>query len=224
MRKSKLETGTFYHLFNRGVDKRAVFVSQDDHDRFQAYLFLLNDEKNIRPANFFVGERAKKIFDAHRRGNLVAIAAYSLLPNHFHILATPLVDGGLSKFMQRVQTAYTMYFNEKHHRTGSLFEGAFKAAHVADENHLKYVLGYIHMSPAKLFDAKWEGATVGQLSTLAHKAAQYKYSSVGEYLSGKPSITAPMHLPKNLARAAEMSKHLDFWLKRKDDFRNPAFE
>ena len=208
----------FYYLYNRGVEKRVVFSSKEEYDRFVGYLYLMNDEKNIRPANYFVGRRKNELFSELRRSPIVAIGAYCLIPNDFHILLTPLVDGGISKFMQRLQTAYTMYFNERHQRRGSLFEGTFKAERAESEEYLKYLFSYIHLYAAKLFNDNWQGASNPELATLSLRVSEYQYSSIGEYLTGKFTIVSPEYLPKYLANKKDMKSILDLWLKHKKEF------
>src|SRR3954468_12826823 len=102
MRKTKFKKEGHYHVFNRGVDNRNIFISQEDYDRFEAYLYLLNDAESPRVANFFVGNRKETIFESARAEQLVAIGAYSFLPTHFHLIVSPLSEGGLPKFMQKL--------------------------------------------------------------------------------------------------------------------------
>jgi REP element-mobilizing transposase RayT len=74
----------------------------------------------------------------------VTILAYCILPNHYHlVLRCNNVEGGLSKYMQRVGGGYTMYFNQKYERTGSLFQGKFKANHVDSDSYLRHILAYV---------------------------------------------------------------------------------
>ena len=78
------------------------------------------------------------------------------MPNHFHILITPKKEGGISKFMQKLTTAYVMYYNQKYKRTGGLFEGKFKSQHLDNDRYLKYIFSYIHLNPIKLIKPKWK--------------------------------------------------------------------
>ena len=218
MRKTKFVKGGHYHLSNRGVDNRNVFVSKEDYDRFEAYLYLLNDTESQRAANFFVGKRNETIFDNARAEQLVAIGAYSLLPTHFHIIATPLHEGSLSKFMQKLTTAYTMYFNDKYQRTGSLFEGTYKAKASSSENHLKYLLAVTHLAPAQLFNRDWQEEDVFALERLSGELMDYRYSSAGEYMNDKHIITAPDYFPRYFARAKSMDTYIRYWADNKDKY------
>src|SRR3989344_4482943 len=111
MRKQPLVTGEYYHIYNRGVDKRDIFASKKDLDRFIESICEFNRVEvivslaNLRKTN----EIAPK---ALSENPLVAIVAYCLNPNHFHFVLKQLVDGGIAKFMQKLQAGYTSYFNK----------------------------------------------------------------------------------------------------------------
>jgi putative transposase len=224
MRKIQFAQKEFYHLYNRGVDKRIIFYDKEDHDRFRAYLYLLNDTEKMRVSNFFSKSQIETIFDNARGDQLVAIGAYCLMPNHFHILATPLVDNGISKFMQRLQTAYTMFFNEKRKREGVLFQGTFKAKHASTDDYLKYLFAYIHLNPAQLFSKDWEGSSKEEIENYFSKVEGYEYSSIGEYLSDRKIITEPETFPRYFNNKGEIKRHLQFWYKYKQDRSTANFE
>ena len=105
------------------------------------------------------------------------------MPNHFHLLLTPLVNGGISKFMLKLQTGYSMYFNKKTDRVGTLFQGVFKSQHIDEDVYLKYIYAYIHLNPAKLKKSKWKTQPKSFLTQLKKFIAEYPYSSLQEYLS-----------------------------------------
>jgi len=131
------------------------------------------------------------IYSIDRGDQLVSIGAYCLMSNHFHILLTPLVDSGVSKFMQKVSTAYVMYFNKTNNRTGGLFEGGFKSVRADSDQYLKYLFAYIHLNPLNLKTPRsktprsdlGEKAKAQCTSTLVTSAVDYKYSSLFDYFS-----------------------------------------
>lgn len=217
MRKVPLVQGEFYHLYGRGVDKRVVFTQPEEYARFMAYLYMLNDEESVRPSDFFRSHTTLDVFNLERGNRLVAIGAFCLMPNHFHLYVTPLVEGGVSKFMQKLQTAYTKYFNEKHRRTGSLFESTFKSEHAVNDNYAKYLFSYIHLNPAKLKDSKWKERKFGDLAKLRSFVTEYPYSSYGEYASGRHVITDPGPFPGYLKGKKEFRAHIEDWLCLKDN-------
>jgi len=213
MRRTQFDKGEYYHLYNRGVDKRIVFSTREDFERFKAYLFLLNDEDSARASNLFEGTTKKDVYESARGSPFVAIGAYCLMPNHFHILATPLVEQGIPRFMQKLLTAYTMYFNERTLRSGSLFEGTYKSRHAQGDTYLKYLHAYIHLNPTSFFHHDWQKASEGDLLSLEHKIGTYPYSSAHEYFTSKYIITSPSYFPRHFVRAKDMRSYLNLWLK-----------
>lgn len=217
MRRITFAEGEFYHIYNRGVDKRVVFMSRDEYRRFMAYLFLLNDVGNRRTDNFLRKDWTPDLSSRDdTRVPLVAIGAFCLMPNHFHLYMTPVQDGGVSKFMQRLQTAYTMYFNEKYNRSGALFQGTFKAKHVDRDGYARYLFSYIHLNSAKIKDPSWRERGPKDFKTLRQYVASYPYSSLSTYISGKHTITNPSKFPEHLSRMTDVDEHIDTWLQYRD--------
>ncbi|MDO8518285.1 MAG: transposase [bacterium] len=211
MRKTIFAHGEVYHIYNRGVERRTTFTSPSEYKRFLAYLYILNTEESIRPAEL-IEKHGDLLFTLPRENPLVALGAYCLMPNHFHLLATPTVEGGISKFMHRVQTAYTMYFNTKHKRTGGLFQGTFKAEHADYDAYAKYLYSYIHLNPAKLADPLWKEFGAKDFNKVRAFVRNYPYSSFGEYKSGEPVITDPSKFPDYVSNKKDLEEHIDFWL------------
>ena len=143
---------------------------------------------------------------------LVAIGAYCLMPNHFHLYMTPLAENGISKFMQRIQTGYTMYFNEKRKRTGALLQGTFKAEHVTNDNQAKYLFSYIHLNPAKIQNPKWKELEIKDSKKIREFVRTYPYSSYAEYATKSSQVTDPSKFPGYLHSTKDVTIHLDDWL------------
>lgn len=133
---TKPVTNETYHVFNRGVDKRDIFLDKADYVRFYQTLDLFNSVEPIVNYN-----QAKH---SHAEKKLVDIQAYSLLPNHYHLLVKQLVDDGLGEFIRRVGSGYTTYFNNKNLRSGALFQGVFKRVHVETDEQYLYLFAYIN--------------------------------------------------------------------------------
>ncbi len=146
IRKIPLVNGEYYHVFNRGVDKREIFKTQNDLQYFFKRLIDLNNDG----ATFTLNNKRSKSSgditinsDSH---NLVSIVAYCLLPNHFHLVLKQESDNGISKFMQKLGTSYTMYFNKKYKRSGSLFQGKFKSKLIEGEFGLPVLSVYVNLN------------------------------------------------------------------------------
>jgi len=137
----------YYHVFNRGVDKRIIFNTQEQQAYFLSRLQLLNSTDSRK---YITNKRSRfKNKDILGEGeDLVSIVAYCLLPNHYHLLLKQNVDNGISQFMQRLGTAYTMFFNQQENRSGGLFQGKFKAAHLSGEFALPVLSAYINLNYA----------------------------------------------------------------------------
>ena len=97
IRKTAFVPGEYYHIYNRGNSKQRIFLSKKDYDRFVALLYVANSSESF---NFFDLQKSGDVFLKTIENPLVSIGAYCLMPNHFHILITPLSENGLSKFMK----------------------------------------------------------------------------------------------------------------------------
>lgn len=138
--------GEYYHVFNRGVEKRDIFMSEYDSERF---LLSMQEFNTLTPIGSIFQNSFHKNKNVQSKSSdrkLVSILAYCLNPNHYHILLSPKVDDGVSKFMHRLGSGYTRYFNERYKRSGALFQGAFKAVHIQTDNQLKHVSAYINLN------------------------------------------------------------------------------
>ena len=171
IRKTPLVTGEHYHCFNRGVDKRVTFIDADDFQYFLDILFLFNQLESLGDMRTYRC-REKYLSLVHgKTQKLVSISSYCVNPNHFHLLLKQEVDNGITDFMRKVGTGYTMYFNKKYERTGSLFEGKFKAKHLDTDEYLKYLFSYVHLNPRTLSKEKDEYTWL----------CNYKYATLADY-------------------------------------------
>jgi len=158
-RSTILTNEQFYHVFNRGIERRAIFSNKREFDR------ALNTLKYYRYANvpfkfskFLVQTEENKTnllksFNI-KENELVEIIAYCLMPNHFHLLLKQIKDNGISKFISNLTNSYTKYFNTKHERVGALMQGIFKAVRVETDEQLIHLSRYIHLNPVSSFVIK----------------------------------------------------------------------
>ncbi len=160
---------SYYHIYNRGVEKRKTFMNKRDYSRFLETLnFYRKSPVPMKLSDYRRGViKLKKLED---QVELVRIFSYCLMPNHFHLLVQQLEEGGISKFMRKISDSYTRFFNTKYDRVGSLFQGVFKAKLVETDEYLLQLSKYIHRNSFLLDE--WEGRV-------------YPYSSYGYYLSGE---------------------------------------
>lgn len=144
---------SYYHIYNRGVEKRLIFLDQQDYAVFLNYLkeyLLPKDEESLikelsDPKNTF-RERDKilKLLRLNNFADEITLLSYCLMPNHFHLFVRQKSAGSIDKFMNSIGTRYTMYFNKKYKRVGSLYQGVYKAVSIETENQFIYLSKYIH--------------------------------------------------------------------------------
>jgi len=202
----------FYHVYNRGVDKRIIFTEPADYTRFVNLLYLCNASQ---PVDYrLIQNTHDNVFEFDRSDTLVSIGAYCLMPNHFHLLLTPKTETGVATFMNKLSTSYTMYFNRKHERSGSLFQGTYKAKHATSDEYLKYLYSYIHLNPIGSADDT-ESFVQAQFAAKYHTAATYQYSSLPDYLGAsrpEADILSPMDFPEYFSNSAAMKSELLDWI------------
>lgn len=215
-RKNPFVEGEYYHLYNRGVDKRTVFASAADYKRFLMLLYLANSNEDVRIANVLKSHTYDEVFARERSEPLVSIGAFCLMPNHFHLLISPQVEGGVSRFMLKLQTGYSMYFNTKYERNGSLFQGPFRSIRADDDRYLQYLFAYIHLNPAKLKDRDWKDHLSTHKGLLSY-VESYPYSSYGAYLADRHTITDPHAFPTAFSSMESVRAHIIDWMTLPED-------
>lgn len=178
--------GEYFHLINRGNLKCNIFKDDTDRARFLLYLIYFQSSKSI----YKPGRRVSKFlktgdFDFDEAevekilsNRTVKIIAFSLMPNHFHILIQSSIDNGVSIYMQKVLNAYTKYFNTRYKQSGHLFSGPFRAVHVESNEQLLYTSAYIHLNPRELFDFSHKSGQHRVLATL-----NYRWSSFSDFVN-----------------------------------------
>lgn len=142
MRREPLANNECYHIYNRGVEKRDIFSCNDDYLRFLKSMKEFNTDKPI--GSIYEKHFLDKKGFGHPMSKIVEIIAYCLNPNHYHFILRQVADKGIEKFMQRVGNGYTKYFNHKHKRSGFLFQGKFKSAHIDNNSYLIYLSAYVN--------------------------------------------------------------------------------
>lgn len=125
------------------------------------------------------------VFEHDKGEPLVDIGAYSLMPDRYHVLVRERVEGGISTFMRKLGTAYTMYFNHRHNRIGALFTGRFRSLHVDKSEHLQNVVNYIHGNPSELFEPGIKIGRIVNIQQLRKNVCSYEFSSLHDYEYGR---------------------------------------
>ena len=116
----------YYHIYSRGVEKRTIFQDDADYRRFLNKLNIYSEKYAMN------------------------ILVYCLMPSHYHLLINQGGDLSTSLFLQRLNLAYSMYFNKRYERVGPLFQGRFKAKFIETDEYLLHLSRYIHLNPKQL--------------------------------------------------------------------------
>ncbi|MBU1084900.1 MAG: transposase [Candidatus Beckwithbacteria bacterium] len=164
-----------YHIYNRGVDKRKIFMDEQD---YAVFLYLLKyylsppkkDETHPLANTSSAVIRPRPIENLHKEVDLLC---YCLMPNHFHLLIKQITIDGMTKLVHKLLTIYSMYFNRRHKRIGHLFQGCYKAVLVDNDEQFLHLTRYIHLNPVDL------------IVTGSDPVSEYPYSSFGYYLGKK---------------------------------------
>lgn len=172
-----------YHVLNRGVEKRNIFMDQRDYVRFVHDLYEFNDEKPTLNVNYSFKNMDLRNPYIRERKQIVDLHGWCLMRNHYHLLLSERIDGGLTLFLRKLNVGYANYFNEKYKRVGSLFQGRTKKIHINSEAYFLHILNYIHFNPLD-YMASARGWRERQLETpqKAHEyLTKYRWSSYVDY-------------------------------------------
>lgn len=201
LRKDPFITGEYYHLYNRGIDKRTIFKSERDYERFVMLLYIANSnsEKSFRLDNL-INHSHKNFYEImvlDKGEPLVSIGAWCLMANHFHLMVRQEVDGGITKFMRKLGVGYSMFFNIKYQRAGGLFGGLFKSKLIGDnDNYMRQLFAYIHLNPLEIKFPNWKEQINKSSVEMKKFLESYKYSSYRDYL-GEDRVEKNIVSPKN---------------------------
>lgn len=203
-RKIYVENG-YYHTFNRGVEKRTIFLDTQDYKVFlkylKEYLSPPPDKSKLPKVNFTLQGQAFKGLpripkNYHAEINLIC---WCLMPNHFHLLIQQNNKLSMKQFVHSLLTRYTKYFNKKYDRVGPLFQGRYKAVMIMDDGYLLHLSRYIHLNPSEYT-----------------KDLTKAYSSYADYLGlrktewVKPDIILKFFNQKSLLELKELQTYKDF--------------
>ena len=199
MRKTEFTEGEYYHIYNRGTDKREVFLDEADFERFLESMTAFNTLDPIGSIyeNYFrkkqLGSRTSKNGSNKK---LINIVAYCLNPNHYHFILQQLTEKGIEKFMQRLGTGYTKYFNNRYGRSGVLFQGKFKSIHITSNPQLLHVSAYVNLN-----------SRVHQLGSRTSKSSWGEYTGQQKKvpLCEMSQIIGQFHSPEEYQAFAENS-------------------
>jgi putative transposase len=182
MRKTSHQNGEYYHIYNRGVDKREAFIDEEDYRRFLTCLREFNRSDSIGSL-YEPNLREMKKGSSTPMGvelpfsKVVEIVAYCLNPNHYHLIMRQVTEKGIERFMQKVGTGYTNYFNRRYERSGALFQGKFKSVHIDSNEYLLHLSAYVNRNYQIHGYAHSDGG-----KSLENTPSEWTYCSTLDYL------------------------------------------
>lgn len=221
IRKTNLVPGEIYHIYNRGVDKRNIFLDESDKYRFVHDLFEFNDKNPAKNLTIYLKNNANKEVGLPKlkggsREMMVEILAYCLMDNHFHLMVRQKTENGITEFMRKLGTGYTNYFNKKYDRSGSLFQGKFKSVNLNNNAHFLYLPIYIHLNPLDFNFSEWREGKIKNYKKAVDFLENYKWSSYIDYIGKKnfPSILSRDFLLDRFDNSTEkLKKETINWIK-----------
>lgn len=216
-----------YHLLNRGVEKRKIFLNDRDYKRFVHNIDDFNSTDNVQQSYFRRRIDQSSLTDVRRPSEkIVEIICWALMPNHPHLMVVEKKEGGVSNFAKKIFGGYTKYFNEQNKRSGVLFQGRSKKILVQKEAHFLYLPFYIHLNPLDLFQPGWKEKGIKDVKGAMKFLEEYRWSNyrdiIGEGEREFSNITnRELFFEMFQTSAKEYKKDLEEWIRGggyKEDF------
>ncbi|MBI5644911.1 transposase [Candidatus Kaiserbacteria bacterium] len=175
-----------FHALNRGVDKRTIFMDERDNTRFVHDLYEFNDASPAINMKYHIAGKKSQSGPGRRpatKKRIVDIHGWCLMKNHYHLLLSEVIEGGMSLFLRKLNVGYANYFNERHKRTGTLFQGRTKKVLIEHDSHFLYILHYIHLNPLDFRTGarKWREGTIDDIASALTHLKKYRWSSYLDY-------------------------------------------
>ena len=183
---------------------------------------VIREKRKIRSKKTARGPASGSFPEKENRKMLVEVLAFVFMPNHIHLLLRQKKEGGISRFLQKLNTGYARYFNEKYKRVGPLFQGRFKALHVENNEYLKTIFVYIHTNPLAIIEPGWKEKGISDAKKSKEFLEKYCWSSYLDYLGwgNFPSVTQREFLEQAFASREEMRNFVDNWIGYKEDLKS----
>lgn len=216
--RKPLINGKVYHVYNRGAHKNDVFLDEVDRQRFQLLLHMVNGAENVALRNLFKKHQGKDIADIffaeQHEHTLVDVLGYCMMPNHFHLILKQRADGGISEFMRRLTTAFTMHFNIKYEHSGVVFQGRYKSKHVDSDTYFQWLFTYVHLNPLDLLEPSWKVHSLTDVARAQQFIENYAFSSFIDHSVRKRSESELLcfdGVPNYLRNTRDLKKLLAYY-------------
>ena len=183
LRDFSTDNNQVYHVFNRGTEKRRIFISKKDYERFFVNMVLFNTSGEVK-RNLVRYDVSHPMLHNKNDNPLVDILSFCFMPNHYHLMLRQRLENGISKYLQRLQMGYAKYFNLFYERSGNLFQGSYKIVPISRANQFQYSPLYIHLNPLELLEPGWEDKGIKNLKRAIKFLETYPWSSLKTYMLG----------------------------------------
>lgn len=194
------EEGGIYHIVNRGVEKRDIFLKPQDYSRFTLGLEFCNTIEQVDLWNLIgkggsdpplpaleksASQKLKEQRKKNKKAGCIAeILAFALMPNHYHLIVREIVEKGISLFMQKIG-GYSTYFNTQNDRVGPLFQSRYKSIRIKDDRQFMHTFVYLHTNPVELIEPGWKDFRVKNKKKALNWLNSYEWSSYRDYIGEK---------------------------------------
>ena len=213
-----------YHIINRGVEKRDIFLDRQDYSRFIIGLECFNCLESINLWSFLrlnngheglqsLLKEKLQLFRSQKREPLVEILAFVLMPNHYHLIVKEIKPDGISQFLKKMG-GYSVYFNNRYNRVGPLFQSRFKSIEISDERQMGVVFNYVHANPVEIIEPGWKKFNVQDPKKATEYICKYPWSSYPDYIgkTQNPYVTQREHYLKFLQGNQGCQKSVEDWV------------
>lgn len=222
MRVEPFGIDSFVHVVKRGARGEHITRDNLDRKRFVKLLYYLNDEHR---SDFWEEDIKKRpMFERPKgwpeRRPLVKILAWTLMPNHFHLLLQEIQDAGVTRFMQSLCGSMSRHFNEKYDEQGSLFQGAYRSRTIGADRYLRWAISYVlvknvfelypggYARAVKEFDKAWKWGTENYLYSSLKEAGRLEGSPIVEASTIRDVFRSPSDF-KTCSRDMILGRHGD---------------
>jgi len=209
MRKIQFENGSYYHVYNRGVDKRKIFLDVRDIKRFFQSMKAFNTLQAI--GSIYERQFSRPKTSEKQKERLVDFVCYCFNPNHFHFILEQLTDKGIERFMHKLGSGYSTYFNKKYKRSGVLFQGAYKAKHIDSDTYLLHASAYVNLNNRikgkknLLSQSSWEEYVMADQENFCNKdVVLNQFSNTSKYKEFAENALQDIRKRKELAQELEL--------------------
>ncbi|MDP2930513.1 MAG: transposase [bacterium] len=237
-RKTQFVNDGIYHIVMRRIGDKSLFLGKDDYYRGIFSLYEFNNAKAVeiskrRRDRIIEKKRLAKIggdrvsaklkLSIDGREKLIDILAFTLMPNHMHILVRQLKEGGITKFVNKVGAGYPAYFRKKHKikEKGYFFQSRFVSVPIKTDEQLITTFVYIHTNPVSLIESGWKEGKVKNKIKAIKFLEDYRWSSYQDYLGKKnfSSVTERDFLTEMIGGEKNIKALIKEWISHKKDIK-----